>query len=39
MDPKHWLENWRAESALFLLTRGDAPAAVPPAAAKADLFG
>jgi len=41
MNPKHWLENWRAESALFLLSRGEppAPAARPPAAAKADLFG
>ncbi len=25
IDPKHGLENWRAEAALFLLSRGDAP--------------
>jgi methionine biosynthesis protein MetW len=25
MDPKHPLENWRAESALFLLSRANAP--------------
>ncbi|HUZ12767.1 MAG TPA: methionine biosynthesis protein MetW [Caulobacteraceae bacterium] len=35
IDPKAPLENWRAESALFLLSRGDAPA---PGAAKAELF-
>jgi methionine biosynthesis protein MetW len=41
MDPKHWLENWRAASALFLLTRGGQPpvVAAPAPAAKADLFG
>ena len=40
IEPKRAVENWRAESALFLLSRGaDAPAAEPPAAAKADLFG
>ncbi len=42
MDPKQPLENWRAESALFLLSRGNAPSPPPaPAAtpAKADLFG
>ena len=39
IDPKRGLENWRAESALFLLS--DANAAPPPArpAAKSDLFG
>ncbi len=40
IDPKGALENWRAESAIFLLSRGDAAvAAAPPAPAKADLFG
>jgi methionine biosynthesis protein MetW len=38
IDPHRELETWRAESALFLLTRADAPAAGPPPA-KADLFG
>jgi methionine biosynthesis protein MetW len=38
IDPHRELENWRAESALFLLTRADAPAAAP-LAAKTDLFG
>lgn len=39
MDPAHWLENWRAEAALFLLSReGAAPVghALEP---STDLFG
>jgi methionine biosynthesis protein MetW len=38
MDPDGLLENWRAESALFLLTRQSGPAAAAPAG-QADLFG
>ena len=36
IDPHHEIENWRAESALFLLSRGRATAAV--TAPRADLF-
>ena len=38
IDPKGALENWRAESALFLLSRRDAGGASAPATAKRDLF-
>jgi methionine biosynthesis protein MetW len=39
MDPKRAVETWRAESALFLLSRAGAPAAgSPPAAKGEDLF-
>ena len=37
IDPTRASENWRAESALFLLSRADAPAHAEPA--RADLFG
>jgi hypothetical protein len=37
MDPAHPLENWRAESALFLLGRKGVPAAE--RQAGGDLFG
>jgi methionine biosynthesis protein MetW len=39
IEPKRAVENWRAESAIFLLTRAGALAAESTAAAKADLFG
>ena len=37
IDPLHPLETWRAESALFLLSRGRT--AVAPSVAQRDLFG
>lgn len=37
IDPRQPIENWRAETALFLLSRTAEPAAAP--AARADLFG
>lgn len=40
LDPAHWIENWRAESALFLLSRRGQPASPPGAPERsADLFG
>jgi hypothetical protein len=42
IDPERWQENWRAEAALFLLSRKDRDARPTPAAAepaKRDLFG
>jgi methionine biosynthesis protein MetW len=38
IDPSRAIENWRAESALFLLSRADAPAGEAAAVAKSDLF-
>jgi methionine biosynthesis protein MetW len=39
IDPKGALENWRAEQALFLLSRGDAVGTAPASGGtKADLF-
>jgi hypothetical protein len=38
MSPKRAVENWRAESALFLLSRQGAPPHAA-TATKADLFG
>jgi len=38
IEPKRALENWRAESALFLLSRASAPPGQLPGATKADLF-
>jgi methionine biosynthesis protein MetW len=39
IDPKHPLENWRAEQALFLLSRGDVGAPEhAPSGPKTDLF-
>ena len=38
IDPSRFLENWRAESALFLLTRRGGAAASAPAGQR-DLFG
>jgi methionine biosynthesis protein MetW len=38
IDPDRVIENWRAESALFLLSRGR-PAATPPTGGRQDLFG
>jgi methionine biosynthesis protein MetW len=38
IDPKGALENWRAESALFLLSRADAVATPAPTTTKGDLF-
>jgi hypothetical protein len=37
MDPAHWSENWRAEQAIFLLSRP--PVGEPPPKAADDLFG
>ena len=37
IDPRRPIENWRAETALFLLSRKSEPDAAP--SAKADLFG
>jgi methionine biosynthesis protein MetW len=37
IDPDHWVENWRAESALFLLSRKGAQTAE--RRAEGDLFG
>ena len=39
MDPTRGGENWRAEQALFLLSRSDPAAPAPPARPRADLFG
>ena len=39
IEPKRALENWRAESALFLLSRAGASASVPIGEPKGDLFG
>ena len=39
MDPKHPLENWRAESALFLLSREGGGGAPVGGGEKTDLFG
>ncbi|MFI4976074.1 MAG: methionine biosynthesis protein MetW [Caulobacterales bacterium] len=39
IDPKAPLENWRAETALFLLSRRDSPKVEAAAAPKKDLFG
>ena len=39
IEPKRALENWRAESALFLLSRANAGAKLPSGEQKADLFG
>jgi methionine biosynthesis protein MetW len=39
IDPKRPLENWRAASAIFLLSQAHSAPQPPPAAAKADLFG
>jgi methionine biosynthesis protein MetW len=39
IEPKRALENWRAESALFLLSRANAGATLPSGEQKADLFG
>ncbi len=39
IDPRHWAENWRAEQAIFLLSRpGDEGAAPGGAASAGDLF-
>ena len=39
IDPKRPIENWRAETAIFLLSRnGSAPAGATDKAARADLF-
>jgi methionine biosynthesis protein MetW len=39
IEPKRALENWRAESALFLLSRANTVARLPSGEQKADLFG
>jgi len=39
IEPKRAIENWRAESALFLLSRASASATLPIAEPKGDLFG
>ena len=39
IEPKRALENWRAESALFLLSRTNASAKIPSGDQKSDLFG
>jgi methionine biosynthesis protein MetW len=39
IDPKRALENWRAESALFLLSRASSPATLPNGEPRRDLFG
>jgi methionine biosynthesis protein MetW len=42
IDPERWIENWRAESALFLLSRKDRemrPATASAGQSKSDLFG
>ncbi len=39
IEPKRALENWRAESALFLLSRASAPPRAPMEEPKRDLFG
>jgi methionine biosynthesis protein MetW len=38
IEPARWIENWRAESALFLLSRNGAASDPPVAPAKTDLF-
>jgi len=38
IDPSRPIENWRAESALFLLSREERAPVAPPPAAKKDLF-
>ena len=39
MDPAHWAENWRAEQAIFLLSRPGGPSRPsPPSAPAQDLF-
>jgi methionine biosynthesis protein MetW len=38
IDPARELENWRAEQALFLLSRSDPAASAPPARPSGDLF-
>ena len=39
IEPKRAMENWRAESALFLLSRANAPEVSSSGHPKADLFG
>ncbi len=40
MDPSHWSENWRAEQAIFLLSRpGASGRPTPPSPPSDDLFG
>jgi SAM-dependent methyltransferase len=39
IEPKRALENWRAESALFLLSRANGSAKLASGEPKADLFG
>jgi methionine biosynthesis protein MetW len=39
MEPKRAVENWRAESALFLLSRANGAAPLPSGDAKTELFG
>jgi methionine biosynthesis protein MetW len=39
IEPKRALENWRAESALFLLSRANAAAILPTEQPRRDLFG
>jgi methionine biosynthesis protein MetW len=39
IDPKRAIENWRAETALFQLSRRSAPAAPPAAVERTDLLG
>jgi methionine biosynthesis protein MetW len=39
IEPKRAVENWRAESALFLLSRASSPETPSVSATKADLFG
>jgi methionine biosynthesis protein MetW len=39
IEPKRALENWRAESALFLLSRANPPAKLAGGEQKSDLFG
>ena len=39
IEPKRAVENWRAESALFLLSRANAPTTLPIGEPKGELFG
>ena len=39
IDPSRALENWRAEQALFLLSRANPPATPPSGEPRRDLFG
>ena len=39
IEPKRAIENWRAESALFLLSRANASATLPIGEPKGELFG